>query len=150
MGWVRRMVAWVGLLGVLLHAGLVVHHRAFMAMPGVDAAMLVAGDGLAQDLSRALMAAMCGKGPAALDSGAATPEANDLGTGPTPSNDGSVPSCPVCCCPTVQILTIATGLPDPRPDVEPLAQRVRWHAVQATIAERSRERPPVRGPPRHA
>ncbi len=150
MAWVRRMVAWVGLLSVLLHAGLVVHHRGVTALPGVDAGVAVGGTGLAQDLSRALMAAMCGKGPAALDSDAANPYASDRGTGPAPSDDGPVPACLACCCPAVQILALTTGDPEPRADFEPAAQRIRWHAVQATIAERSRERPPVRGPPQQA
>jgi hypothetical protein len=134
MWWRRQLVAWLGLLCVLWHAGAAVHHH----VVALDPTALVRTAAATSDEARLLrdvMLALCRPGLAA----PATGTTRD-GTPP----DGTSP-CPDCCPSAPSVL--ADPIRTPHPAREPLALRVAWQAIQASIAERTAERPPVRGPP---
>jgi hypothetical protein len=132
----RRFVAWAGLLGMLLHAGLVVHQRAAMGAGDVPHAVSIESDSDGGTLAKALLASMCRPGTAT--AGDSAPEPSEP--------DKSLTHC-LACVPAGHSVLLPAMLRSPHPSLEPLPQRVAWHATQWLIKERTAERPPVRGPP---
>ncbi len=136
MRWHRRPMGWLAVLCVLWHAAYAVHHHVVALDPTAVPRAAHAAIGEA-GLLRDVMLALCR--PAIPDAG------GEPAGGPTgPSPDGKA-GCPDCC------LSAPVALTGPmrslHPALEQVPLRVAWQAIHATIAERTAERPPVRGPP---
>lgn len=135
----RRIGVLVGLLCMLLHAGLVaVHHVA----PGAGRApteRAEAAEPQASELLLALTGSMCRSG-APTDAGGALPAG--------PAENGQ--PCLVCCCPaSASLLAPAIG-PCLPPRLALLPPQSAWDARPIVIRKRLAERPPVRAPPAFA
>lgn len=129
----RRIIAWAGLLCVLLHAGAVVQHGAMSGVDGLGAtAPSGATAGAAGDLAHALVASMC----------------RPQGAQPDPLHpSGTGLPCLACCCLASQALVPAVALRGVLISPERETQSAAWPARALPVDERSSERPPVRGPP---
>ena len=120
---------------MLLHAGMVTHHRTAM---GVDAGIsALDGQEVEATLAKALLSSVCRP--------AHPSDPNDPRT-PSPPSKAPV-ACLACCCPGSKSLLVPVAMRDAGLGVALVPKQLERLLRQAPTRERVAERPPVRGPP---